>query len=225
MLDRKSVFGKIMDRFPATIKVGVASFLFASLIGVPLGVLPAVKRGGLWDYLARGFALFGQGMPVFWLGIMLILLFSVRFRIFPTGTLGDGILDARFYVLPVITLGWQAAATYLRLVRSSMLETLDSEFVKLARARGASNNVVIWKRAFRNALIAPLTFAALLLIGFVNGAVVTETIFSIPGLGRLAVQAINNNDFPVIVAVVITTMFVVAIPDRYAFIDPRIRYA
>ncbi len=230
LLDRKSVFEKIVDRFPATLKVGFASFLFASLIGIPLGVLSAVRRGGTLDYLARGFALFGQGMPVFWLAIMLILIFSVRIRLFPTGTLGEGFFDARYYVLPVIALGWQAAATYLRLVRSSMLEVMDSEFVKLARAKGASNNAVIWKHGFRNALIAPLTFATLLLIGFINGAIVVETIFAVPGLGRLAFESINNNDFPIIVAVVlvVTTLFVVGnfLTDLlYAYIDPRIRYA
>ena len=230
LLDRKSVFGKIMDRFPATLKVGFISFLFASLIGIPLGVLSAVRRGGTLDYLARGFALFGQGMPVFWLAIMLILLFSVRIRLFPTGTLGEGFFDARYYVLPVIALGWQAAATYLRLVRSSMLEVLDSEFVKLARAKGVSSSAVIWKHGFRNALIAPLTFATLLLIGFINGAIVVETIFAVPGLGRLAFESINNNDFPIIVAVVlvVTTLFVVGnfLTDLlYAYIDPRIRYA
>ena len=230
LLDRKSVFGKIMDRFPATLKVGFISFLFASVIGIPLGVLSAVKRGGTLDYLARGFALFGQGMPVFWLAIMLILLFSVRIRLFPTGTLGEGFFDARYYVLPVIALGWQAAATYLRLVRSSMLEVMDSEFVKLARAKGVSSTAVIWKHGFRNALIAPLTFATLLLIGFINGAIVVETIFAVPGLGRLAFESINNNDFPIIVAVVlvVTTLFVVGnfLTDLlYAYIDPRIRYA
>ncbi len=230
LLDRKSVFGKIVDRFPATLKVGFVSFLFASLVGIPLGVLSAVRRGGTLDYLARGFALFGQGMPVFWLAIMLILVFSVRIRLFPTGTLGEGFFDARYYVLPVIALGWQAAAVYLRLVRSSMLEVMDSEFVKLARAKGASNNAVIWKHGFRNALIAPLTFATLLLIGFINGAIVVETIFAVPGLGRLAFESINNNDFPIIVAVVlvVTTLFVVGnfLTDLlYAYIDPRIRYA
>ena len=133
-------------------------------------------------------------------------------------------------MLPVITLGWQASATYLRLVRSSMLEVLDSEFVKLARAKGASNASVIWKHAFRNALIAPLTFSTLLLIGFINGAVVTESIFGIAGLGKLAVESINNNDFPVIVGVIMvfTGMFVVGnfLTDIvYAYIDPRIRYS
>ena len=136
----------------------------------------------------------------------------------------------KHYVMPTVTLGWIASATYLRLTRSSMLEVLDSEYVKLARAKGVSNNAVIWKHAFRNALIAPLTFSSLLLTGFITGAVVTETIFSIPGLGRLAFEAINNNDFPIMVGTVLvfTGMYVGFnfITDLlYAYIDPRIRYA
>ena len=229
LLDRKSVLGKIKDRFPTTLKIGLAAFAFATLSGVPLGVLSAVKRGGFWDYMARGFALFGQGMPVFWLAIMLILIFSVRLGWFPTGTLGEG-WSLKHYVLPTVALGWQAAATYLRLVRSSMLEVLDSEFVKLARAKGVSNNGVIWKHGLRNSLIAPLTFSTLLLLGFINGAIVIETIFAIPGLGRLVFQAIGNNDFPVIVGTVLvfTGMYVIGnfITDlTYALIDPRIRYS
>ena len=135
----------------------------------------------------------------------------------------------KYYVLPTITLGWIAAATYLRLVRSSMLEILDSEFIKLARAKGVSYNTLIWKHGFRNALIAPLTFSSLLLTGFITGAVVTETIFAIPGLGRLAFQAINNNDFPIMVGVVLvwTALYVTMnfFTDMiYALVDPRIRY-
>lgn len=229
LVDRKSVLGKIKDGFPVTLKVGLAAFAFATVVGVPLGVLSAVKRGGFWDYVARGFALFGQGMPVFWLAIMLILVFSVQFRWFPAATLGEGIFDAKYYILPVIALGWQAAATYLRLVRSSMLEVLDSEFVKLARAKGVSNTVVIWKHGLRNSLIAPLTFSTLLLLGFINGAIVVESIFAIPGLGRLTFTAIGFNDFPIIVGTVLvfTSMYVIGnfITDlAYALIDPRIRY-
>ena len=230
LLDRKDVLDKIKNRLPATLKIGLASYIFATIIGVPLGVLSAVKRGTIWDYLARGFALFGQALPVFWVAIMLILIFSVRFRLLPTGTLGEGFFSWKHYVMPTVTLGWIAAATYLRLVRSSMFEVLDSEFVKLARAKGVSNNAVIWKHAFRNALIPPLTFSSLLLTGFITGAVVTETIFSIPGLGRLAFEAINNNDFPIMVGTVLvfTGMYVFFnfITDvLYAYIDPRIRYA
>ena len=230
LLDRKDVLDKIKNRLPATLKIGLASYIFATIIGVPLGVLSAVKRGTIWDYLARGFALFGQALPVFWVAIMLILIFSVRFRLLPTGTLGEGFFSWKHYVMPTVTLGWIAAATYLRLVRSSMFEVLDSEFVKLARAKGVSNNGVIWKHAFRNALIPPLTFSSLLLTGFITGAVVTETIFSIAGLGRLAFEAINNNDFPIMVGTVLvfTGMYVFFnfITDvLYAYIDPRIRYA
>ena len=144
LLDRKSVIGKIKDRLPPTLKIGLASYIFASIIGIPLGVLSAVKRGSLWDYIARGFALFGQALPVFWLGIMLILIFSVQLRWLPTGTLGEGMFSWKHYVMPTVTLGWIASATYLRLTRSSMLEVLDSEYVKLARAKGVSNNAVIW---------------------------------------------------------------------------------
>ncbi|MAF52169.1 MAG: ABC transporter permease [SAR202 cluster bacterium] len=230
LLDRKDVLSKIKKRLPPTLKVGFLSYVFATVIGIPLGVLSAVKRGTVWDYLARAFALFGQALPVFWVGIMLILIFSVQLRWLPTGTLGEGSFSWKHYVMPTVTLGWIAAATYLRLVRSSMLEILDSEFIKLARAKGVSNNAVIWKHGFRNGLIAPLTFSSLLLTGFITGAVVTETIFSIPGLGRLAFDAINNNDFPIMVGTVLvfTAMYVFFnfVTDvLYAYIDPRIRYA
>ncbi len=121
LLDRKDVLGKILNRLPATLKIGVASYIFAGVIGIPLGVLSAVKRGSAWDFFGRGFALFGQALPVFWLGIVLILVFSVQLRWLPTGTLGESGNNPKFFILPVITLGWIAAASYLRLVRSSML--------------------------------------------------------------------------------------------------------
>ena len=230
LIDRKSVFDKVKISLPVTLKLAFSSFLFATVVGVPLGVLSAVKRGTIIDLLGRGFALFGQALPVFWVAIMLILLFSVRLKWLPTGTLGEGLFPWKFYVLPTITLGWIAAASYLRLVRSAMLEILDSEFIKLARAKGVSTNSVIWKHGFRNALIAPLTFSALLLTGFITGAVVTESIFAINGLGRLAFGSIQDNDFPVMVAVVMvfTTFYVVMnfLTDMlYALIDPRIRYS
>lgn len=233
LIDRKSVFGKVVTSLPVTLRLAFTSFLFASVVGIPLGVLSAVKRGTTFDILGRGFALFGQALPVFWVGIMGILIFSVQLDWLPSATLGErdqGIFQWEYYVLPTITLGWIAAASYLRLVRSAMLEIFDSEFIKLARAKGVSNNSVIWKHGFRNALIAPLTFSSLLLTGFITGAVVTESIFAIPGLGRLAFGSIQDNDFPVMVSVVMvfTTMYVVMnfITDMlYALIDPRIRYS
>ena len=206
------------------------SLLIAIFWSVILGVWSAVKSKSFVSKAADVVTAAGVSIPEFWLGIMLILIFSVQLRWLPTGTLGEGIFSWKHYVMPTVTLGWIASATYLRLTRSSMLEVLDSEYVKLARAKGVSNNAVIWKHAFRNALIAPLTFSSLLLTGFITGAVVTETIFSIPGLGRLAFEAINNNDFPIMVGTVLvfTGMYVGFnfITDLlYAYIDPRIRYA
>jgi peptide/nickel transport system permease protein len=215
----------IVERIPATLQLAASAAFFSVIVGVPLGVLSAVKRGSLLDYAGRTLALFGQALPPFWLGIMLILLFAVRIDWLPTSGRG-GITH---YILPSITLGWLTASGLLRIVRSSMLEVLDSEYIKLARAKGVSNRSVIWKHAFRNALLAPLTYAGLLLAAFITGAVVTETVFGWPGLGRLAVQSVNNNDFPTMTGIVL--LFTVSylgmnllVDIAYAYIDPRIRY-
>ena len=219
---------------PASIQLGLAAWVFVLITGVPIGVLSAVKRGSIWDLIGRTFAVFGQALPPFWLGIMLILIFAVQLEWLPPGTRGDD--DIGFFarmtylILPAVTLGWLASAGLMRLVRSSMLEVLDSEFVKLARAKGVGNTVLIWKHAFKNALIPPLTFAALIMAGFIAGTVVTETVFAWPGLGWMTFQAIINNDFPVMTTAVmvftilyVTMVFVVDI--LYAFVDPRIRYS
>ena len=223
---RTSARNVIQERIPATLQLTGGAFLFALLTGIPLGVLSAVKRGSAWDYIGRTFALFGQALPAFWLGVMLIFIFGVKLGWLPTFGRGDW----THYILPSVTLGWGASAAFLRLTRSSMLEVLDSEYVRFARAKGVGSNRVIWKHAFRNALIAPLTFAGVLLPAFLTGAVVTETVFAWPGLGRLAVQAIFNNDFPVLTGVVMifATIYVIfsfVIDVLYAFVDPRIRYA
>ncbi|MBT3994939.1 MAG: ABC transporter permease [Chloroflexi bacterium] len=222
------VIDVIGQRVSATGKLALAAWVFGTAIGVPLGILSAVKRGSMVDYAIRIFALFGQGFPTFFLGIVLILIFSVHFRIFPVGTIGEG-FSIKNYVLPAITLGWLPAASYLRLTRSAMLEVLDTEYVKLARAKGVSRTAVVWKHALRNALIVPLTLSAFVLVGFINGAVVAETVFSWPGLGRLAISTIQDNDFPVISVLVLFTSIlyvgVVFILDLlYAAMDPRIRY-
>ena len=155
---------------------------------------------------------------------MLVLVFSVQFDLLPTSRRGDW----SHYVLPSITLGWVASAGFLRLVRSAMLEILDSEYVKFARAKGVSLQIVIWKHALRNSLIPPLTFAGVLMGAFLTGAVVIETVFGWPGLGSLAVQAVLNNDFPVMTGVVMifAAIFVFAnflVDILYAYVDPRIR--
>ena len=218
---------------PASLQLGLAAWVFVLIVGVPLGVLSAVKRGSLWDLIGRTFAVFGQALPPFWLGIMLILIFSVQLDWLPSGTRGDDsdsiLTRLSYFVLPATTLGWLAAAGMMRLIRSSMLEVLDSEFVKLARAKGVSNTKLIWKHALKNALIPPLTFGALIMAGFIAGTVVTETVYAWPGLGYMTVQSIINNDFPVMTTAVMvfTILYVVVVfivDILYAFIDPRIRY-
>ena len=165
---------------------------------------------------------------------MLILIFSVNLDLLPSGTRGHDASNffdrLTYFIMPMVTLGWLASAGLMRLVRSSMLEVLDSEFVKLARAKGVGSNAVIWKHAFKNALIPPLTFSALILVGFIGGTVVTETVFAWPGLGQMIYTAVINNDFPLMTGgvLVLTVAYVIAvfiIDILYAIIDPRIRYS
>ncbi|MCH8831640.1 MAG: ABC transporter permease [Chloroflexi bacterium] len=228
MLDRKPVVEIMFDATGATLQLAFFGWMFATLVGIPLGVLSAVKRGSVWDYLGRGVALLGQTLPVFWVGIMGILIFAVKLDWLPVGTRPEE-FSAKHYVMPAITLGWFSAAGYLRLTRSAMLDVMDSEYVKLARAKGVNATMVLWKHAFRNAIIAPLTFSSLVLAGFITGAIVTETVFSWPGLGRLAFTAVDDNDFPVMVGLMLLFtfmfLFVNLITDiLYAYVDPRIRY-
>jgi len=228
LLGRVDVSKLIIQKTPNTLQLGLVSWVIATLIGVPLGVLSAVRRGSFWDYVGRGFALLGQAAPPFWIGIMAILLFAVRLDVLPAGGKGEGIGGLKNFILPAGTLGLAASANYLRLTRSAMLEILDSEFVKLARAKGVGTQMVIWKHAFKNALIPPLTLSALILVGFITGTVVVETVFTWPGLGRLAVTSTNENDFPVMTGVVLVfaLMYVIInlITDlTYAIVDPRIR--
>ena len=229
ILDRKPVFRIVTQRLPSTIHLGATAFLLSFLIGIPLGVLSAVTRGSIWDYVGRFIALLGQAVPQFWLGLVLILVFAVHWQIFPAALKGDGLLDVKHLVLPTITLAAGGFAFYMRITRNAMLQVLDSEYIRLARAKGVSNRVVIWKHAFKNALIQPLTGMTLGLTGFLTGTVLVETVFAWPGMGNMAITAVNNNDFPILQAVVFffTILFVsmTFITDLlYAFIDPRIRY-
>ena len=218
---------------PASIQLGLSATLFVLLTGIPIGIMSAVRRGTLRDAFGRTFAVFGQALPPFWLGIMLILVFSVNLDWLPSGTRGHDAASAfdkaKHFIMPAVTLGWLASAGLMRLVRSSMLDVLDSEFIKLARAKGVGNTSVIWKHAFKNALIPPLTFSALILVGFIGGTVVTETVFAWPGLGMMTYTSILNNDYTlmtgaVLVFTIVYVFAVFVIDILYAFIDPRIRY-
>ena len=214
----------IKERLPATISLAAIAFCWALLVGIPLGVLSAVNRGTVADYFARGFALLGQAMPVFWVALMAILIFAVELGWLPTSRRGG----LNSYIMPALCLGWLPAAALLRITRGSMLEILDGEFIKLARAKGVSPTVVIWKHAFRNALIAPVTLAAIIIASFLTGTVVIEAVFAWPGLGGLSIDAIKNNDFPMMAAIILMfgVFYLLAnmlVDLLYMFLDPRVR--
>jgi peptide/nickel transport system permease protein len=224
--ERRPVLVVISERIWATFQLGLAAFAFSVVIGIPLGVLSSVKRGGPLDFIGKVVALVGQSAPSFWLGIMFIFWFAVKLGWVPP----SGREDWKGIILPMVTLGWVFIAANLRLMRSAMLDVLDSEFVKLARAKGVSNQTIIWKHAFRNALIPPLTFAGVNLGSLITGSLTTELVFAWPGLGQLAVQALWAFDYPVLQGVVIifTLMYVTCafiVDVLYAYIDPRVRYA
>ena len=216
----------ILERLPATLQLGVTAFLFSVVVGLPLGVLSAVRRGSLLDTAAKLMALVGQSAPVFWLGLMLMFFLSVKLNVLPS----FGRREAASIILPAVTLGWFFVAANLRLVRSGMLDVLDSEYIKLARAKGVSSRMVVWKHALRNALIPAITYAGVTLGGLVTGSVVVESVFAWPGLGKLAIDSLFGNDYPVLqgVVIVFTLMYVLAslmVDVVYAYVDPRIRYS
>ncbi len=235
IVSETSVSKLILERVAPTLQLGFVSFAFAIAMGIPLGVLSAVRRGTAADYVGRTVALVGQAAPVFWLGIMGIVLFASLLDWLPVGTAGPdnapfwSWVKIRHIIMPSVVLGWGPAAAFLRLTRSSMLEVLDSEYVKMARAKGAGNGLVVWKHAFRNAVLQPLTTSAITLAGFVTGAVVVERIFAWPGVGQLMIDAVWNNDFPTLTSTVLvfTAIFVLMnfLADiTYGFLNPVIRY-
>jgi peptide/nickel transport system permease protein len=226
VIEARPVTDVIIERAPATLLLGGVAFVFSILIGVPLGILSAVKRGTLLDSFGKLIALIGQSAPPFWLGIMMIFFFAVKLGWVPP----YGKQDWNSIILPAVTLVWYYAAANLRLVRSAMLDVLDSEYIKLARAKGVNSRTIIIKHAFRNALIPPLTFAGVTIGALVTGSLVVETVFAWPGLGRLAIQALFGFDYPLLQGVVITftLMYITAafiVDVLYAYVDPRIRYA
>ena len=226
----------ILDRLGPTLQLTGGALGLALVVAVPLGVLAAVRRGTVWDTLASAVSLFGVSFPSFWLGIMLILLFSEAFRLLPPSGLSEYGREAdvaarlRHAVLPTLTLGLIQMASFMRFTRSSLLEALRQDYVRTARAKGVSAPRVIWRHAFRNALIPVVTVVGLSLPTLVGGAVLTETVFAWPGIGRLAVGAVFERDYPIIMgvnllvaAIVITANLVTYL--AYSLIDPRISYA
>jgi peptide/nickel transport system permease protein len=212
------------QRLPNSLTLGLAATLISLVIGVPAGIVSAVKVNSWWDSLAKGVALLGLSVPGFWLGLVLILVFSVWLRWLPTSGAGDW----RHVVMPALALGWYFAASMLRLTRSSMLEVLGSEYIKLARLKGLPDVVVIALHAFKNALIPVFTLAGVNLVVMINAAVIIEVIFAWPGIGRLLYEGIFQRDFPLVQGVVVMAGFMIVginlvVDVLYAVIDPRIR--
>ncbi|MDP9145547.1 MAG: ABC transporter permease [Actinomycetota bacterium] len=214
----------ILDRLPNSLKLGAVATVLTLVIGVPLGILAAIKRGSMIDRTARGFALFGQSVPEFWLAIILIWFVAVRWHVVPT----SGITGWKSYILPSIVISIFGIAALLRLFRSAMLETMGSEYVKLARLKGVSEFKVVWKHALKPASIAPLTFFGGIVVRMITGATVVEIVFSWPGAGLLAYEAANARDFPVVQALALFTAAAIVIMNllidiSYAYLDPRVR--
>src|SRR5918992_459106 len=213
-----------LQRLPNSLQLALAATLISVLIGVPAGLLSAVRVNGLWDNVGKVLALLGLSIPGFWLGLVLILVFAVWLRWLPTSGSGDW----RHLIMPSIALGWYFAASLLRLTRSSMLDVLRSEYIKLARLKGLPGYVVIAGHAFKNALIPVFTLAGVNLVVMVNAAVIIEVIFAWPGIGRLLFEGIFQRDFPLVQGVVVMAGFMIVggnlvVDIMYAFIDPRIR--
>jgi peptide/nickel transport system permease protein len=215
----------LIERFPATLQLAGAAFLLTIVIGIPLGIWSAVKRDTIIDQFGKFFAVLGIATPSFWIAIMLILLFGAILGWLPT--FGRGGIE--HFILPAFVLSWSGIAGIVRLVRSSMLEVLDSEYVKFARVKGLSEKMVVYKHALKNAVIPALTFGGLTLAGLLNGSVAIEVVFAWPGIGRLMLQGINQRDFPIVQATVLASglfyIIIALIVDiLYAYVNPRIRY-
>ncbi len=216
--------GVVLDRLPTTLLLGGVAMIISIVVAIPLGVMSAVYKGKAIDTIAQGIALIGQSMPSFWLGILLIWAFAVGLKWFPTSGSGTYL----HLILPAISIAWFQISALTRLTRSSMLEVLDAEYIKLARAKGVSELRITWKHALSNAAIVPLTYFGVLAGSVLTGSVVIESVFSWPGLGWTAIEAIKARDFPVVqsVVVVFAIIFILAnllVDLLYAYVDPRVR--
>jgi peptide/nickel transport system permease protein len=223
---REPAVDVFFSRLPNTLALIPWAILLAMAVGIPLGVVAALHRGNMVDRAAGAVAVLGIATPSFWLGVVLIFVFSVQLGWLPSGRMGG----PEHYVLPVVTLGSFLIAGFMRLVRSSMLDVMGSEFVKLARIKGLSESVVIWKHCLRNALIPVLTLWGVFVGNLITGAIVTETVFAWPGIGRLTYEAVIYRDFPLLQAIIILKATLIlsvnlAVDVLYAYVDPRIRLA
>jgi len=221
----EAALGVVIARLPTTVILTGSSFVLAFVIGVPLGLVASLKRGSIGARVAMLFAFLGQSVPSFWLGILLILLFSVQLRWLPS--FGSG--DIRHLIMPVVTISGFAIARNARLVRSGMLEIMNEDYIRTARGKGANERVIVTRHALKNMLIPIITVSGLQIGFLVGGAVLAETIFAYPGVGSLLIQAVGARDYPVIQATVFITATAVVLANilvdiLYTFVDPRIRF-
>jgi len=222
---RRPVTDVLAARFPASLQLGSVAIVISILIALPIGVYSAVHRGTTLDVAGRLLAVLGQSLPLFWLGLILILIFAVWFGWVPAAGRGG---PANF-ILPAVTMGWATTPAIMRLTRSAMLDVLGSEYVKLARIKGLPEWKVVWKHALKNALLPVVTFSVLLFAEMIAGAIVTETVFAWPGVGQLLISSVNTRDFPMVQATVLllASLFVLGnfgVDVLYAWLNPRIRY-
>jgi ABC-type dipeptide/oligopeptide/nickel transport system permease component len=225
LLKRRPVVEMIGERIVNSIMLSVVAFTIGTLLATALGVTAATRRDTWLDNGVKFLAVLGQAMPLFWLAIMAIFIFAVQLRLLPTSGTGS----PAHFVLPAASMAFFILPGIMRLVRSSMLDVLDSEYIKLARIKGLPEVKVIWKHALRNALIAPLTMAGMIFANMIAGAIIVETVFSWPGVGSLSYEALLTRDFPVIQGITLMVAALVLLVNlsvdiAYAYIDPQIRY-
>jgi len=223
-LSRKPVSGEIISRFPTTLKLAVLAVVISAIIGIPMGILSAVKQYSSVDIISTGMAMFLAAIPGFWLGLMLILTFSLDLGWLPT----NGIGSIRHYILPTITMCLPGAASIMRMTRSTMLETIRQDYIRTARAKGASEKRVILNHALKNALLPVITSLGMRFGGMLGGTILIESVFGMPGLGTLVVNAIRQKDIPlvmgsVIFLAVLFCLIMLTVDLIYAYLDPRIK--
>lgn len=225
---RTSNFDLILERLPATLRLAGTAMLFALLVAIPCGILAALKRGTFIDQSIMAISMACQAMPVFWAGILMIMLFSVKLGWLPTGGYGDGAIN--HIIMPAIALGLHLMALVMKLLRSSLIEVLGADYIRTAKAKGLFERRVVVKHAFRNSMLPVVTVIGIQMGALLGGSVVTETVFAWPGVGQLMVQAITYRDFSLVQACItlLAAVFVfvnLAVDILYVFIDPRISYA
>lgn len=217
--------GLVLAYLPATLQLAAAALLITIAVAIPLGAVAAIRKGSWVDSLLSGFALIGQSVPVFWLGIVLILIFSVQYRLLPTS--GHGTF--RHLILPAITLAAAQVALVARIMRSSMLEVVRQDYIRTARAKGLSETAVVMRHALRNALAPVVTVLGLQVGTLLGGAIITETVFAWPGAGNLLVNSIGARDYPVVQAMIVISALVFVVTNLivdiiYVVLDPRVTY-